>query len=64
MEQAFWQDIADRILQKERAVAARNAGKIPYTAKDGVFDDMGKINICWWKTVNFLGMWRSLPAHI
>lgn len=56
MEQAFWQDIADRILQKERAVAARNAGKIPYTAKDGVFDDMGKTNICWWTNGFYAGL--------
>ena len=56
MEQAFWQDIADRILQKERAVAARNAGKIPYTAKDGVFDDMGKTNLCWWTNGFYAGL--------
>lgn len=56
MEQAFWQDIADRILQKERAVAARNAGKIPYTAKNGVFDDMGKTNLCWWTNGFYAGL--------
>ena len=56
MEKTFWQDIADKILQKERAVAARNAGKIPYTAKNGVFDDMAETNLCWWTNGFYAGL--------
>ena len=56
MERAFWQDIADKILRKERAVAARNAGRIPYTAESGAFDDMAEKNICWWTNGFYAGL--------
>ena len=34
----------------------RNRNKIPYTAKDGVFDDLTERNICWWTN----GFWAGL----
>lgn len=59
-----WNEIADRIIRKEEKVAARNRGKIPYTAKDHVFDDRSaKKDICWW-TNGFYGgmMWQLYNA--
>ena len=59
-----WTEIADKIIRKEEKVAARNKGKIPYTAKDHVFDDRSdKKDICWW-TNGFYGgmMWQLFSA--
>ena len=59
-----WTEIADKIIRKEEKVAARNKGKIPYTAKDHVFDDRSdKKDICWW-TNGFYGgmMWQLYNA--
>lgn len=59
-----WNEIADKIIRKEEKVAARNKGKIPYTAKDHVFDDRSdKKDICWW-TNGFYGgmMWQLFNA--
>ena len=59
-----WTEIADKIIRKEEKVAARNKGKIPYTAKDHVFDDRSdKKDICWW-TNGFYGgmMWQLFGA--
>jgi unsaturated chondroitin disaccharide hydrolase len=59
-----WTEIADKIIRKEEKVAARNKGKIPYTAKDHVFDDRSdKKDICWW-TNGFYGgmMWQLFNA--
>ena len=59
-----WSEIADRIIRKEEKVAARNKGRIPYTAKNHVFDDRSaKKDICWW-TNGFYGgmMWQLYNA--
>lgn len=55
MEKAFWQDIAEKIWQKERFVAARSRGKVPYTAEGGVFDDKSQ-DICWWTNGFYAGL--------
>ena len=41
-------EVYEKILTKEEQVAKRNAHKIPYTTKDGVFDDKSGKEICWW----------------
>jgi len=59
-----WEEIAEKIIKKERAVVERNRGKIPYTAKNHVFDDRSdKKDICWW-TNGFYGgtLWQLYNA--
>ena len=60
-----WSEAAQKIIVKEREVAARNRGKIPYTTDEPhVFDDnSGKDRICWW-TNGFWGgmMWQLWNA--
>ncbi len=63
-EQIWAAGVAEKILKKEREVAERNRGKIPYTAKDHVFDDRsGENGISWW-TNGFWGgmMWQLYQA--
>ena len=50
---------AEKLKGKMRAVTERNRDKIPYTAVNGVFNDMGKDDIAWW-TNGFWGgmMWQ------
>ncbi len=55
-----WESIAKKIEEKEKAVVLRSSGKIPYTAKNHVFDDKSdEKNICWW-TNGFYGgiLWQ------
>lgn len=60
-----WQAIADRIIKKESAVAARNRGRIPYTTESAhVFGDWsGPDRINWW-TNGFWGgiLWQLWQA--
>ena len=59
-----WEEIANKIIEKETRVAERNKGKIPYTAKNHVFDDRSdRKDICWW-TNGFYGgtMWQLYNA--
>lgn len=59
-----WEEIAKKIIAKETKVVERNRGKIPYTAKDHVFDDWSdREGICWW-TNGFYGgiMWQLYNA--
>lgn len=42
MERKWVSEVYDKILAKEKKVAQRSRNKIPYTTKDGVFDDRGK----------------------
>ena len=48
MQENRMQEIRSWIIDKERIVSARSAGKIPYRTQDGVFEDMTEKNICWW----------------
>ncbi|MDE6940508.1 MAG: glycoside hydrolase family 88 protein [Lachnospiraceae bacterium] len=63
MERKWVGEVYDKILAKEKKVAQRSRNKIPYTTKDGVFDDRGKTEICWW-TNGFWGgmMWQLYHA--
>ncbi len=63
MERKWISEVYEKILAKEEKVAQRNRNKIPYTTKDGVFDDRGKTEICWW-TNGFWGgmMWQLYHA--
>ncbi len=63
MERKWISEVYEKILEKEEKVAQRNRNKIPYTTKDGVFDDRGKTEICWW-TNGFWGgmMWQLYHA--
>ena len=64
MERKEWaEETAQKIIKKVAACAARSQHKIPYTAKDGVFDDQSETNIYWW-TNGFWGgmMWQMYHA--
>ncbi|HHU74141.1 MAG TPA: glycosyl hydrolase family 88 [Clostridiales bacterium] len=64
MNKNIWaREVADQIKKKMLVVAARSGGKIPYTTKNGVFDDWTEKNICWW-TNGFWGgiMWQLYHA--
>ena len=63
MEREWISEVYEKILAKEKKVAERSRNKIPYTTKDGVFDDRGKTEICWW-TNGFWGgmMWQLYHA--
>jgi unsaturated chondroitin disaccharide hydrolase len=56
-------EIAEKIKEKVKVVTRRNRHKIPYTAKDGVFDDWGGKDVGWW-TNGFWGgiMWQLYHA--
>ena len=61
----MWDKVADKIINKERIVAGRNRGKIPYTTvSPHVFDDWSsKEKVSWW-TNGFWGgmMWQLYHA--
>ena len=63
MTEKWVKEVYEKILTKEEQVAKRNAHKIPYTTKDGVFDDKSGKEICWW-TNGFWGgmMWQLYHA--
>ena len=63
MDKSWINGIYNKILEKEKNVAERSRDKIPYTTKDGVFDNKGKTDICWW-TNGFWGgmMWQLYNA--
>lgn len=49
-------EVYEKILSKEKKVVERNRNKIPYTTKDGVFDDKSGKDICWWTN----GFWGGM----
>lgn len=64
MNELEWANgVSEKIKKKVRKVAERNRHKIPYTAENGVFDDMSGERICWW-TNGFWGglMWQMYHA--
>lgn len=64
MDELKWaENVAEKIKIKLEIVAKRNKDKIPYTTKDGIFDDMSVNNVCWW-TNGFWGgmMWQLYHA--
>lgn len=56
MEQNWVNEVYRQILEKEKVVALRSKGKIPYTTKNGVFDDKSESEICWWTN----GFWGGM----
>lgn len=62
-EQMWAKEVAEKIVKKERAVAQRSRGKIPYTTVEGRFDDWTQKDVCWW-TNGFWGgmMWQLYHA--
>lgn len=56
-------EIAEKIIKKEKHVVERNRHKIPYTTENGIFDDKSEKDICWW-TNGFWGgmMWQLYHA--
>lgn len=64
MDELQWaESVSEKIKKKLEITARRNSNKIPYTTKDGVFDDKSKDDICWW-TNGFWGgiMWQMYHA--
>lgn len=64
MNELKWaQSVSSKIKQKMKEVAQRNQDKIPYTTKNGIFDNQAETNICWW-TNGFWGgmMWQLYNA--
>lgn len=63
MDKSWVNGIYNKILEKEKKVAERSRGKIPYTTKNGVFDNKGKTDICWWTNGFWCGMmWQLYHA--
>lgn len=64
MNESTWAaEVSRKIQTKYKAVAQRNLHKIPYTAKDGVFDDWTNKDICWWTNGFWSGMmWQLYHA--
>jgi unsaturated chondroitin disaccharide hydrolase len=54
-----YREVLQKIAEKERIVAERNKGRIPYTTRKGRFDDKLETNVSWW-TNGFWGgfMWQ------
>lgn len=64
MDELKWAEtVAEKIKKKAETVAERSKHKIPYTTKDGIFDDKSGKNIGWW-TNGFWGgiMWQLYHA--
>lgn len=62
--QSWAQGISRKIKEKSLVVAKRSVGKIPYTTKDGVFDDCTTgWAVCWWTNGFYGGMlWQLYHA--
>lgn len=56
METAWTGEVVEKIVKKYSAVVERNRGKIPYSAKDGCFDDLSGDAVCWWTNGFYGGM--------
>ena len=64
MNETNWQEIADKIYLKTKAVAARNLHKIPYTSSGGVFDDWTEKDVSWWTNGFWAGqLWQLYGAY-
>ena len=64
MDDKIWlEQISEKIKKKMLPVTERTKGKVPYTTKNGVFDDRYAIDDCWW-TNGFWGgiMWQMFHA--
>ena len=61
-EKQWAEAVAEKIFEKVKVTAERNSHKIPYTTKDGVFDDWSD-RIGWW-TNGFFGGQLWLLYHV
>ena len=49
MDNKAWaQGVAKKIQEKEIEVIKRSVNKVPYIAKNGVFDDLSETRLGWW----------------
>lgn len=62
-DQVWAEEVADRLIKKERLVAERNQGRIPYLTENHHFNDQSGAGITWW-TNGFWGgmMWQLYHA--
>lgn len=62
-EKEWAESIADKILEKTKISAARSKDKVPYTTKDGLFDDWSD-RISWWTNGFYAGqLWQLYYAY-
>ena len=63
-EKEWLEGVYDRICAKMDATVERNRHKIPYTAENGVFNDMSEKDPTWW-TNGFWGgiLWQLYHAR-
>ena len=57
MDNKAWaQEVAKKIKKKEIEVIKRSVNKVPYIAKNGVFDDLSETRLGWWTN----GFWGGM----
>lgn len=55
-EKEWLEGVYERICTKMLSTAGRNRHTLPYTAKDGVFNDLSQKDPCWWTN----GFWSGI----
>ena len=65
MDNKAWaQGVAKKIKEKEIEVIKRSVNKVPYIAKNGVFDDLSETRLGWWTNGFWGGMMQQKSRFI